>query len=377
MLEAHELFALARDLANRKVLTVYLDNRRMDPALRYAWRAALASGLRDAREQITDRDERARFDKASRFFERPFPPPGGMWAPPGWVGFATEDDVVAMTELPRRVETLVTWQQGAVIGPCLRALKHERPVIVALVHAHAVSLSRYVNGKLEALEPVRSSWEGRGIRNSRRGRARPGARNAVETEVGSQRHREQVRRLASRLVARLTLLAGRDGFLLVGGSPEGTREVMSTLPRELRERSISSREIDQTSSTVEIVRAAARAARELRSRRGRNLVSRMLDHMGNRAVGGVPALQRALLQRAVDVLLVSPRFLHIEKQRAEQLLHAALAQGAEVEVLSGEVGVLLDALADGVAARLRFGIDSPSRVRSDGRTPVPLSPSAS
>jgi len=64
--------------------------------------------------------------------------------------------------------------------------------------------------------------------------------------------------------------------------------------------------------------------------------------------------------KAVDLLLISPRFLHTERDRAELLLHAALAQGAQVEVLSGDAGTLLDSVAEGVGARLRFSIDTPA-----------------
>src|SRR5689334_15094059 len=46
MMQASELFTLARDLAHLKVLSVYIDNRVVDPAKRHAWRADLASRLR-------------------------------------------------------------------------------------------------------------------------------------------------------------------------------------------------------------------------------------------------------------------------------------------------------------------------------------------
>jgi stalled ribosome rescue protein Dom34 len=104
----------------------------------------------------------------------------------------------------------------------------------------------------------------------------------------------------------------------------------------------------------------------------------MFVHSGQRAVAGLPALQRALYLKAVDLLLLSPRFLHSERGHAERLLHAALAQGADVEVLSGDAGTLLDSVADGVGARLRFSVDAPARTSTlFDRSATPIAPRAS
>ena len=112
MMQASELFTLARDLAHLKVLSVYIDNRVVDPSKRYAWRAELASRLRNTREKITDAAERAQFDRAATFLKEAVPQPGGMWAAPGWVAFVTANRVVVIGELPGRVETLVAWQKA-------------------------------------------------------------------------------------------------------------------------------------------------------------------------------------------------------------------------------------------------------------------------
>ena len=154
MMQASELFSLARDLAHLKVLSVYIDNRVVDPSRRFAWRADLATRLRKMREEITDAAERAQFDRAAAFLRETVPQPGSMWAAPGWLAFATDNRLVVIGELPGRVETLVAWQQGAVITPCLRAIKHESPVIVALVRSCTARLYRYVHGALESLEAM-------------------------------------------------------------------------------------------------------------------------------------------------------------------------------------------------------------------------------
>jgi hypothetical protein len=364
MMQASELFTLARDLAHLKVLSVYIDNRVIDPSKRYVWRADLASRLRNTREKIADAAERAQFDGAIAFLKDAVPQTVGRRAAPGWVAFVTENRVVVIGELPGRVETLIAWQQGAVITPCLRAIKHESAVFLALVHSRAAHLFRYVHGELDSLGTMQASaFESRvrrcGVRSERAGRGYPVPRGALKTEIAHERQLAQSHRLASAVAARLTLLAGTDGCIVVNGPPQQTRFVFDSLPRQLRRRTVVSSELDRTATHDAIVRRAKHAAREWRSRRGRLLVSRIFNHSGRRSVGGLPALQRALYLKAVDLLLISPRFLHFERACAERCLLAALGQGAAVEVLSGDAGTLLDIVADGVGARLRFSIDVP------------------
>ena len=383
MMQASELFSLARDLAHLKVLSVYIDNRVVDPSRRFAWRADLATRLRKMREEITDAAERAQFDRAAAFLRETVPQPGGMWAAPGWLAFATDNRLVVIGELPGRVETLVAWQQGAVITPCLRAIKHESPVIVALVRSRTARLYRYVHGALELLEameapaferPVRE----RGVRSERAGRGYPAPRGALKTEVAHERQVAQSHRLATTAAARLTLLAARDGCIVVGGLPQQTRFVFDALPRQLQHRTRVSSELDGAPTHDAIVRGAKHGAREWRSRRGRGLVSRIFIHSGPHSVGGLAALERALYLKAVDLLLISPRFLHLERARAERLLLAAVQQGAQVEVLSGDAGTLLDSVADGVGARLRFSVDArASRSAAFNRPAMTTAPRAS
>jgi len=383
MMQASELFTLARDLAHLKVLSVYIDNRVVDPSRRVAWRADLSSRLRNTRATIVDPVERAQFDRAAAFLEAPVPRPGGMWASPGWVAFATEDRVAVVGALSGRVETLVAWQQGAVIIPCLRAISHEAPVFVALLGSRGALLYRYERGALEYLEtvdepPSESRQRRRGLRSDRAGRGYPTPRGALETEVAHERQLAQSHRLATSVAARLGLVTGRDGCIVVGGAPQQTRFVFDALPQPLQLRAVVSSALDRAATHDAIVRGAKRAAREWRSRRGRLLVSRIFNHSGQRSAAGLRALEWAVYQKAVDLLLISPRFLDTERERAERLLLDALGQGATVEVLSGDAAALLNSVADGVGARLRFSV-APGAAKSAmfDREPTSVAPRAS
>jgi peptide subunit release factor 1 (eRF1) len=117
--------------------------------------------------------------------------------------------------------------------------------------------------------------------------------------------------------------------------------------------------LDHDASSGEIIAAAQQAASELRAARGLALVDQLVEHAGGhaRAAVGVPAIQRALRARAVDLLLLTPRFTAGHESEAEDFVRAAIASGADVEVPSGEAAARLDRAGDGIAARLRFAID--------------------
>ena len=379
MLNATELFALARDLSNRKVLSVYVDNWITDPARRAASWTRTEAELRRARDRIVDNEQRVEFDRAAGHLREAQPRPGGMWATRGWAAFATSEGLVYAGELPRRIETTVVWQEGAAIGPYLRALKQHTPVIVALVHGRGAQIHRYVHDTLEPLEELSvASTDERAPRTeratlSRGGRGYPAPRSALSTELARRRQVGAFQRFAAQLAGRLTLLAGSDAFVLIAGTGEWTRLAAAALPRRLRTRLVVSTDIDPRASPTAIGRAAKRAARALRSRRGRELISNVLARIEYRAVASLPAVQRALHVKAVDLLLVSTRFLHAEGARAEKVLHAALRQRARIEVLSGDAGLFLDQVADGVAARLRFAMDAPppSTIQQEVTPPSP------
>jgi hypothetical protein len=262
-------------------------------------------------------------------------------------------------------------------------MSHEAPVFVALLGSRGALLYRYARSALEYLEtvdepPSESRHRRRGLRSDRAGRGYPTPRGALETEVAHERQLAQSHRLATSVAARLALVAGRDGCIVVGGAPQQTRFLFDALPQPLQLRTVVSSALDRAATRDAIVRGAKRAAREWHSRRGRLLVSRIFNHSGQRSVAGLRALEWAVYQKAVDLLLISPRFLEADRERAERLLLAALGQGAAVEVLSGDAAALLNSVADGVGARLRFSVD-PRGAKSPmvDREPTPVAPHAS
>lgn len=369
MLTAPELQDLARELDGVPVLSLYVDARVTDPAMRHAWRKAMGAALRAERERLTDDDTRAAFDRAAHFVEDPVPPLDGAWGTPGWAAFVTAEGPRYAAALPVRVPTLAAWRDGPLVSPYLRALKQLRPVIVAIASPRSVRLYRYAQNELVPLPdltlPVADAGAASVKSPAPRGSAYPAARGALDTEHAARHQRAEFQRLATMLAHRLGELAGHDGWILLGGTPMWARLAMDALPAELADRALVSPELDHGDTEGTIVQLAKDAATTLRAAHSSVMLNRLLDRAGagGRASAGVPATQRALQARAVDQLLLSQAFVSEQATLAEDIVRAALAQSADVEVLSGDAATQLDDAADGIAARLRFALDGPAVAR--------------
>jgi hypothetical protein len=357
MLTPQELQTLVRELADTRILSVYLDTRVTDPAMRNAWRPALTSALRAARAGITEERERAEFDRAAALLGEPLPTPGGVWAAPGWVAFIAPDGVRYAADLPVRPPTIAAWREGPLAGPYLRALKQYRPVIVALVESRTARLYRYAWRQLESLGEMTTPVEEEPA-GGKQGSSIPAPRAAVATEAANRRRVAAFQKLAAALGPRLAHLAGDDGWVLIGGTPEWARLAGEGVPRQLDGRVVVSTTLPHDAPESEIARAAKHAATELRAAYGRVLVDRLVERAGaqGRAAVGARTVQAALRAHAVDQLVISPHYLHEGGTVAEDMVRAALWQGADVDVLSADAGEHLDRSAGGVAARLRFAI---------------------
>ncbi|HEX6058837.1 MAG TPA: hypothetical protein VFZ11_07435 [Gemmatimonadaceae bacterium] len=375
MLSPTKLLELTHELAGTRVLSVYLETKVTDPAMRNAWRPALAAAIRSARASATDERDLAELERAAAHLDEPEHMPGGAWAAPGWVAFVTADGVRYVADLPVTPPTLAAWRDGPFVSPYMRALKQHRAVIVAVVESGAARLYRYAWRKLEPLGEMHATEEdGRGGKASShvpRGSAYPAARGAVGTESADRRRRDAFHRMAVALGQRIAHLAGDDGWVLVGGTPEWSKHARDALPRPLEGRVLVSSTLDHDASEDAIAREARHAATELRAAHGQRLVDRLLERAGGhgRAAAGIPAVQRALHARAVDLLLVTPEVVNRHPEDAEELVRAALAQGADVEVLSEKAAEKLNEVAEGVGARLRFPIEEtmPSEPPEDAR----------
>lgn len=365
MLTPTQLNELVRELGNTRVLTVYHGARVTDPAMRHSWRAALGAALQPVRNGITDDAEREEFDRAAAYLDDPWPPLEGVWGMKGWAAFLTPEGARYAGSLPVQPPTLAAWRYAPVVTPYLRAFKQHRPAIIALVDSRSARIYRYALGELRELPEMALSVPDLEPGTPERpqpkgGPSHPGPRGTLDTESLQRRKAKNFQRLAASLASRLVELAGDDGWILIGGTPEWARHAGDAMPGSHASRVMVSATLDHNAHDREIAEAAKHAASELRSRHGHELVERILERScdGGRGASGVPAVQRALHSGAVDLLVVSPHFLNRTDIDVEELVRAGLARGADIEVLSGSAAEELDERSDGVAARLRFPLET-------------------
>jgi hypothetical protein len=322
-----------------------------------------------ARSRIDAEHERAEFDRAAAFLRAPMPSPGGTWRAPGWVAFATAEGLRYTADLPVGTGTLALWRDGPVIAPYLRAQKQLRPVLVALVESGGARLYRYALGTLETVEELKApavdaSREGRPTAPSPRGVSAAAPRGAVGSDDADRRTLAAFSRLVSSLRERLGQLGGDESWVLIGGTPEWARRAGEALSGQFAGRVLVSPTLDHHASNSEIIAAAQQAASDLRAAHGLALVDQLIEHAHGhaRAAADVPAIQRAVRENAVDLLLVTPRFVGAHEREVEDFVRATIAGGGDVEVPSGAAAERLDRAAGGIAARLRFPIDEPPAI---------------
>lgn len=361
MLSYAELLELDRSLRGSKVLSVYIDGHAPDPAERGVWRRRLESSITSLHRTIESapRAEREAFEKCVRLlWERLATIPGAVRAM-GWAAFVTEDGVRYAEALPVPMPMLAVWGAGARVAPYVRALKQQRPVIVAMVDHRRARLYRFRLGALEELETLRAHAHVGPIERMGGGplsHFHPGTRGATGADEADRVLRSGHERMLAELADRLVDLAGDDGWIIVGGTPQPAKAAVRALPARVAPRAQVMPSLDIWSTRADIKRAAARGASMLRGARDREHVAELIERAAAGGLGtvGVEPTLEALRAGSVEALFLSQRFLEQQPAEAEAAIRGAFDQGAYVEDVTGTAATRLDAEAGGMGARLRF-----------------------
>lgn len=360
MLTRERLVELYRDLRGEKVLSVYVDGGRHDPAERRAWSVALERGFAEERRRLEAEapDELDAFDAARASIEQALSDRTAFLQHRGWAGFATADRLAHATGLPVPMPDLVRWEKGLRVAPYVRALKQERPVVAAVADSRKVRIFVYRDGQVEERTDLFADRDFGDLADSvsqKRASRFSGARGEAGTDVARRLGDRAAARLQAEILDELEDLAGRDGLVVFGGTPE----VVTSLAR--RAGRFADRWIPRTSMHLGMSEAEVRAemedaASELTRRLQHALLDEVVDtaRAGGRGALGVQAVTEALGEGRVDTLLVSRGFRERETDRADRLAGSAFERGGEVEELSGDAADHLDAEGEGVAARLRY-----------------------
>lgn len=360
MLTSRKLTALYRALRDESALSVYLDSEVHDPAERSAWRRRLKVMAARARHAIPpDSGERGRFDRAFALIQKELESFRTSLPGRGWIAFASPDKLWYAEAVPVPVPDMVWWGTGIRVAPYIRGLKQNRPVAAALLDRRRARLFRYHAGELsEPVDMVATPLTAdlSDVGTAKRGTTRSGLRGVTRTDTVQRLLDAGAERLLKDALEKAVALAGEEGFLVLGGTPKMVAAAARRLPKAL-----AGRVLEHPSLHLEIPAAALKDALEsAASALSRGLQGALLEEVVGRARAnghgrlGRIATEHALREGRVETLLVSRGLREREPDLAERFIGAALAEGANVEEISGPGADTLDAEAEGIGARLRY-----------------------
>ena len=359
MLTFTQLVALHRALANKRVLSVYLDGSAADPAVQRSWRVQLDHSLMDLRRWLEDssRSEREELEQCVRRLDQAMAGFGGGIGAPGWAAFITVDRMHHEGRLPAPAPTMAVWSTGPCIAPYIRALKQHRPVVVVLADARQASLYRYHLGTMDYHDVVRAHHVVE--QPAHMGTpARQGFHTGTRGSAGRDAAQRSLLRGRDRMIAeaadRVLELAGADGWILVGGIKRVAAQLTPLLQSRAPNR-VAQCALDVHASEAEIIQGAQSCVSQLRDDVDDRRVAELLDLAGAHGLGvaGPAEAQMALEQSCVRDLYITHRYLESHAAEAEEAIRSAIDQDALVEEVSGPAAERLDRHG-GMAAGLRF-----------------------
>ena len=360
MLTREGLVDLYRDLRDARVLSVYVDGVQTDPAARRVWSRALERGLDDERRRLSESapSEVEGFEAARARLEAELDHHEAFLPDRGWVGFATADKTWYSEGLPVPMPNLVRWERGIRAAPYVRALKQDRVVVTAVADRRRARLFTYRDGSFSERHELTADLDFGDVSEStasKRARNQSGARGETGTDAGQRSVNRSATRLQVELVSRLTDLAGHDGFVILGGTPE----VVSALARECEhfgDRLLERPSMHLDMSEAEAKAATEEAASELTQRQQAEVLRDVVDAARSRGRGclGIQATKEALREGRVDLLLITRGMRERDADLADHFVGTAFEHGASVEELSGNGAEVLDAEGEGVGGRLRY-----------------------
>jgi hypothetical protein len=363
MFTRDELVQLYRRHRDERVLSVYLNADERDLSKRRAWRVELDHAIDAARPQVDERAaDRAAFERALGHLEQPLSQFGPQLPERGWAGFATAAGLLYAESLPVAMPDLARWKDGPTVAPYVRVLTQGVPSVTVLADHRQAKLFRARAGVFEELLGLRAETDfgdlSDNVNMSKRAATHSGVRAESDTDAAQRIEREAVERLLKQVIEVVGVHAGNHGAIVVGGPPEITAATLHRLPKTMRERAIEDPTISFYTPVAELKRATEAAAAAVTARRQERLVEQVVEWAGGggRACLGRKATDLSLVERRVEMLLLSRTLEQSDPDYAERCVDAAFEQDAIVEDLVGPGALHLDRDGQGIGARLRFTI---------------------
>ncbi len=372
LLDLQSALTQLRTLSPGGVLSVYLDTSPARTAGQ-AYMLAYRDGVRSIRPRLSAAESQA-FEAAAaeveRYLAEEFAPQRhgiAVFASPSSRTFAA----VGLPQTP--VLDHVTWDPFPEIGPLETMLDDSERVVVVLFDAKHARLFTVFLGAIEEQLTVEDLVPGKQA---------TGGWFALQ-QTSFERHREDhLRRHAEHTVRELMQLLRTRAFdrLLVGGPDEPLAVLRRELPRPLRTRVAGRLELEMFASNADVLEAALRESECIERQEDRRLADELLDAASSQSVVlGIAGTLDALAEGRVHLLVIADSFAEAGAQCAtcsrlvtdghscptcgsptlpvqnlrEPILRQALAQGSNIETVSGEAAGRLAEYA-GIGAWTRF-----------------------
>lgn len=370
MLTNNDLVLAESALRGQTVLTVYVNGEERDPSKRQQWRLELRHALDDIDRRLvgSSHAERESFAACRALAEERLREFTGTVRAPGWVGFFTAAGEHSSGSLPAATPTMAAWSTGPSLAPYVRVLKEARPVIVAVVDSTSAKIYSYANRRavwLETISAHASVDAERHMGRPPRAGFHAGTRGPTEHDRVQVELRDATSHMLGDVADQLTDLAGRDGWILVGGIPSVASDALKRLGPELLQRAARAESLSHTSTLAEIAEAAREGASSLRDADDERRVDKVLasSEGDGRGVVGVVGVLEALNGGSVRELYFTPAFMANDLADTEAAVRKALSTRALVEQVSGAAAERLDQVG-GIAGRLRYPMTTPETVAS-------------
>jgi len=349
MMSFTELQALDGELSSTPTLTVYLDGRSENPAWRTAWRRSLKQEEGRLRHALADasHDERETFERNIEALEAHLAHRRGAFDAPGWLGVVADGRVRLDAPLRAVTPTIGVWRHGVALAPFLCASEGGAgSAWVVVVDSRAARIFRCDDHHVRRVDTVRTlahDADDSDHRATRRGASHEGTRGGVGRDVAERERREARSRMMRTLASHVCGLAAPLP-VFVGGTPQLLAEAMDAMSREGVKHVIEAPVLGARARVSEIARAVHEGLVHLRRSAEDELVAELLRRFAedNLAAVGAAITGRALDDRCVHTLVLSNSFVALQPEVAEVFVRSAIAQGAAVEVVSGDAARTLE-----------------------------------
>jgi len=360
MLTRDEVIQLYRQHRSDMVLSLYLNAEEHDPAKRRAWRRSLDHVLAPVEHRLGNgASGRNGFDAALAHIKKELRRYDAFLPGRGFAGFATPGALLYAETLPVMMPDLASWEDGLRVAPYVRALKQATPVITVLINSREAQLFRYRQDEFEEIAKLRADMffgDLSDVNMSKRATTHTGVRGITDADAAHRFGEVGAERLLKSVIESVREHAEADGTVVVGGTNEMTAALVQRLPKSIDGRVHLDGSLAFYMSPADLKRATQAAASAVRARRQERLVDQVVElaRAGGRGCLGRQETERALVERRIEVLLISRRLAEEESAFADHCVGAAFEQDAEAEELKGAAADRLESEGGGIGARLRF-----------------------